>query len=129
MITPIYASLLAFIFVLLSVRTLRLRRQLKIGIGTGENKQMLRAMRVHANFCEYAPLALLLSLMIELIKGPALLIHFVCICLLVGRILHAYGVSQLSENYKFRVLGMALTFTSICTSALLLIIFSFITAV
>jgi len=121
MITPFYASLLAFIFVALSVRTLLLRRKLKIDVGTGENQQMLRAMRVHANFSEYAPFALLLSLMIELLNGLTLLVHFVCICLVIGRVIHAYGVSNSSENYNFRVLGMALTFTSICTSALTLI--------
>ena len=121
MITPFYASLLAFIFVALSVRTLLLRRKLKIGVGAGENHQMLRAMRVHANFSEYVPFALLLSLMIELLNGLTSLVHFVCICLVIGRVLHAYGVSQSSENYNFRVSGMAFTFTSICTSALILI--------
>ena len=121
MITPFYASLLAFIFVALSVRTLLLRRKLKIGVGAGENHQMLRAMRVHANFSEYVPFALLLSLMIELLNGLTSLVHFVCICLVIGRVLHAYGVSQSSENYNFRVSGMAFTFMSICTSALILI--------
>ena len=102
MITPIYASLLAGLFVFLSVRTLLFRRKLRIGIGTNDNEQMLRAMRVHSNFAEYAPLALLLILMIELIGGSNLIIHFTSIALLAGRALHAYGVSQTNENYSYR---------------------------
>lgn len=59
-ILPLYASILALLFVALSVRTLRLRHRLKIGIGDAGNTQMLRAMRVHSNFAEYVPLSLLL---------------------------------------------------------------------
>ena len=121
MITPIYASILALFYVGLSVRTLRLRRKLKIGIGTGENEAMLRAMRVHSNFAEYVPFALLLALMLEIIKGHWAILHFVCILLVFGRVIHAYGVSNTKENYKFRVIGMACTFISICTSALTLL--------
>lgn len=128
MITPFYASILVFLFVFLSVRTLLLRRKLRIGIGTGENEQMLRAMRVHANFAEYTPFALLLVLMIEMLAGPALLIHFVCVCLVIGRVLHAFGVSNSAENYGFRVSGMALTFTSLCTSALAIMFLTFTNA-
>ena len=126
MITPLYASLLALFFVALSVRTLNLRRKLKIGIGTGDNPLMLRAMRVHSNFAEYVPLALLLSLMVELLNGSILIVHFVCACLVAGRCIHAYGVSNASENYRYRVLGMSLTFTSICASAIILLVLTFL---
>ena len=127
MITPLYASLLALFFVGLSARTLLLRRKLKIGIGTDNNELMLRAMRVHSNCAEYLPIALLLALMIELMNGHWIIIHFVCITLLIGRLIHAYGVSKLKENYSIRVTGMAFTFTSICTSALVLLYLILIT--
>ena len=60
MIWSIYAALLGIVFVALSIPTLRLRRRLKIAIGDGKNPLMLRAIRTHANFAEYAPLGLLL---------------------------------------------------------------------
>jgi len=125
MIISIYAALLVLFYVALSVRTLSMRRQLKVGIGDGGNNTMTRAMRVHANFAEYVPLALILALLIELSMESSLLIHFVCLTLLVGRCLHAYGVSQKAENFVFRVSGMALTFTSLGTSALVLLVISF----
>lgn len=123
-ITPVYAALLTLLFVALSVRTLRLRRRLQVGIGTGDSDKLLRATRVHANFAEYAPLGLLLALMVELMGGTAPLIHAVGLCLLAGRLCHAFGVAQLQENYLYRVLGMSLTFTSLVTSAFALLYLS-----
>lgn len=122
---PLYAALLALLFVALSIRTLRLRRRLRIGIGDAGNEQMLRAMRVHSNFAEYVPLTLFLIYLAEVQGTHALFIHALGLCLLAGRLSHAYGVSQANENYTFRVVGMSMTFTSlISASAYLLFSYS-----
>jgi uncharacterized membrane protein YecN with MAPEG domain len=120
-ITPVYAALLALVYIGLSVRAIRLRRRLKIGIGDGGNPQMLRAMRVHANFAEYAPLAIVLIYMLEASGGHALLVQALCACLLAGRLLHAFGVSRLAENVRIRVAGMVLTFTALGGAAVSLL--------
>ena len=112
-ITPLYASVLAILFVALSVRTLRMRHRLKIAVGDAGNQALLRAIRVHSNFAEYVPLSLLLISFVEMSGASALMVHFLGLCLLVGRAVHAYGVSQLNENYAFRVAGMAMTFTTL----------------
>jgi len=116
-ILPLYAALLGILFFYLSVRTIGLRRKLQIGIGANDNPEMLRAMRVHANFAEYAPLVLLLIALAELQAAPALLVHALGLCLLTGRLLHAYGVSQAKEKFAFRITGMVLTFTALLTSS------------
>ena len=116
-ITPVYAAILGLLFFVLCVRTLRLRRALRIPIGDANDQHMLRAMRVHSNFTEYTPYALLLIFMLELGGGHNWLIHGLCICLLVGRLSHAFGVSKSSENYRYRVFGMALTFTALIGAA------------
>ena len=121
-ITPLYAALLSLLFVILSVRTLRLRRALRIGIGDQGDQRMLRSMRVHSNFSEYAPLTLLLTFMLELQGTSSVIIHLLCVCLVIGRVSHALGVSQLSEDYRYRVFGMAMTFTALTGSAGLLLI-------
>ena len=120
-IPAIYASILALMFVGLSIRTLGMRRRLKIAIGDAGNPAMLRAMRVHSNFAEYVPLSLLLILLAAGSGAHSMLLHFLGLTLLAGRISHAYGVSQSRENYRFRVAGMALTFTSLITSSLYLL--------
>lgn len=122
-ITPFYAAILGLLFVLLSVRTLRLRRKLQIPIGDAGNVQMQRAMRVHANFAEYTPLTLVLILLLELQGARGLLVHALCIFLLAGRISHAYGVSKEAENYKYRVFGMAMTFIALVGAIFSLFVF------
>lgn len=116
-VTPFYAALFGFVLVALSIRTLRLRRNLKIAIGHGNVPLLERAMRTHANFCEYVPLSLLLIYMFEILVGSSLWIHVFGAALLLGRLSHAYGVSQVSEDYRFRVTGMALTFTVMIISS------------
>jgi hypothetical protein len=121
-IVALYGAILAIGFVGLSVRTLRLRRTLNIAIGDAGNPIMLRAMRVHSNFAEYVPLGLILILLVELNGAPGWMVHLLGACLIVGRSAHAYGVSQVNENYRFRVFGMAMTFTAllVCSAFLLL---------
>jgi hypothetical protein len=116
-IWPIYAALLGIVFVLLSVRTLRLRRRLQVAVGDGGNALMLRGMRVHGNFAEYVPLGLLLIAGAEVLSAPAVLVHGLGIVLLVGRLVHAFGVSQEVEVFAYRVSGMALTFTCYLVAA------------
>jgi len=122
LVTPFYAAVLALLFFVLSIRTLRLRRDLQIAIGDSGDDRMLRAMRVHANFAEYVPITLLLIFMLESQGTSVMLIHGWCNCLIVGRLSHAYGVSQSPENFRFRVFGMALTFTAMVGAAISLLL-------
>lgn len=117
-VTPLYAAVLALLFIALSVRTLRLRRRLNIAVGDRDDQQMLRSMRIHANFAEYVPLSLLLIYMFESGNGTSIFIHALCVCLFVGRLSHAYGVGRIEEDYRYRVFGMAMTFTALTGAAL-----------
>jgi len=117
----LYAALLALLFVGLSFRTLTLRRRLRIVIGDAGDERMQRAIRVHSNFAEYVPLNLLLMYFVASTSPQPWLLHALGICILLGRVLHAVGVSQVRERYAFRVAGMALTFAPMITSALRLL--------
>lgn len=117
-VTPLYAAVLALLFIGLSVRTLRLRRELNIAVGDRNDQQMLRSMRVHANFAEYVPLSLLMIYMLESVNGTTVFVHALCVCLIVGRFSHAYGVGRIDEDYRYRVFGMAMTFTALGGAAL-----------
>jgi len=121
-ILPIYASLLAVLFVALSIRTIRARRSLRIGLGHAENPTMLRAMRVHANFAEYVPFSLLLIFLVESSGARQVLVHLLGVALLIARLSHAFGVSRDPENFRFRVFGMALTFTVLLVCAAYLLV-------
>jgi uncharacterized protein len=104
-IVPTYAAIFAFIYLVLSVQVIRGRRQAKAAIGTRGDVRLERKIRVHANFAEYVPFALLLLSFVEMQGGPAWLIHLICLAFLAGRAIHAYGVRQVQEDYKLRSTG------------------------
>ncbi|WP_147209269.1 MAPEG family protein [Pseudoxanthomonas taiwanensis] len=109
MIWTIYAALLSLFFAFLTFRTIRLRQRYRVSLGHGKNLLLMRAIRVHGNFAEYVPLGLLLMAASEQLGAPSLLVHSLGSLLALGRLVHAYGVSQENEVLRFRVTGMALT--------------------
>ena len=121
-VTPVYASILGLLFIGLSLRTIRLRRRLRVAIGDNDNAELRRAMRVHANFAEYVPLTLLLVFFVEMDGLPVAWVHALCLTLLCGRLLHAWGVSQIRENFRYRVYGMVLTFASIISAGMTIMV-------
>lgn len=122
-IVPLYAALLAFVLIALSAHVIRFRHKLKVAIGDNGDAGLERAMRVHANFVEYAPIALLLLAFAEMQGANVLLIHVLSGALLLGRCAHAYGMAQEKEDLRLRSAGMVLTFgVIIMTAALLLVL-------
>ncbi len=80
-VTPLYAALLGFLLVYLSIRVIRLRRRLKVAIGGGGEAVIERAARVQANFSEYVPMALILLLLAEIQGGSPLVLHAIGLAL------------------------------------------------
>ncbi len=117
-IVPVYAAILAFLFVALSLRVIAMRRSSKLPLGFQGDITLERRVRVQGNFSEYVPLALLLMAFVELRGAAPWLLHGMGGLLIAGRLGHAYGVSQIRESFAFRVTGMALTFTVILVAAL-----------
>jgi hypothetical protein len=117
-VTAFYAAILAALFLVLSMRVISQRRQAQVEIGAGEDRELLRRMRVHANFTEYAPFAIVLLALSESLKAPSIWLHLLGLVLVAGRVLHAYALSQSPHILRYRVLGMVLTFGVIATSAL-----------
>ena len=118
-ITAIYAALLGFLFIFLAVRVIGARRTARVGLGDGGDAALMRRMRVHGNFAEYTPMALVLLALAESLAAPGILLHLTGAMLLAGRAAHAWGVSQPRENFRFRVAGMIATFSALGTAAIL----------
>src|SRR6202161_2062027 len=121
-IVPAYAALLAFLFVYLSVRVMRARQEAGVAIGTGGHPALERRIRVHANFAEYVPLALILLILMELSGHAAWYLHLLCLALLMGRAAHAWGVSQQPDDMRARGAGVVLTIAVLVTAALTLLV-------
>jgi uncharacterized membrane protein YecN with MAPEG domain len=121
-LVPFYASLLALGFIVLSMRVIMVRSQEKVAMGDGDNPRLHRAICAHSNFAHHVPLALLLLAFVEMAEAPNLLIHILCLALLIGRCLHAYGIGTAEGNKGLRTLGMVLTLASILLAALYLLL-------
>jgi hypothetical protein len=118
-VTALYAALLTPLFIFLSLRVINMRREARAALGDGGNAELLRRVRVQANFAEYAPLALILLGLAESLHAPEWTLHFIGLLLLAGRLFHAVGVSQAKEQFRFRVTGMILTFATLSCGAML----------
>lgn len=116
-VIPFYAAASSIMFIGFSAYISRLRGQLHVGLGDGGAKILQRAVRVHGNFAEFVPLALLLMLIAELQGSPPFVVHALGVALLVARAAHAAGVYRSSGTSPGRFFGTALTWTMILGNA------------
>ena len=107
-IAPLYAALLGLLFIPITIRVGLRRVGSKISIGDGGDPEMLRRIRGQANFTETVPLALILLFTVELLGASSAWLHGLGACLLVGRILHYIGLTEIGPG-TFRPLGMVMT--------------------
>jgi uncharacterized membrane protein YecN with MAPEG domain len=120
-ISGLYAALGALLISVLALRVMQLRHKHHVGLGGGGEESLTCAIRAHANAVEYLPIALLLLLILELDQTRAWLLNLFGIVLIVGRILHAIGLSASAGTSFGRSAGTALTMLTIIAMALLLV--------
>ena len=110
LITAFYASLLAIFFLFLSVMVIKGRWKNKVSLGDGGDRHMMQDMRVHGNFIEYVPFALLLMMFAEINGVHQMLLHVCGWWLLIARGLHAYGIRHHFGTSWQRLWGVLSTF-------------------
>ena len=120
-ITGLYAALAALLIMILAVRVMLRRTSAKIGIGDGGDHELHKRIRAHANAVEYLPIGLILLLLVELNQTAIVLVHVFGICLLLGRVLHALGLSRSSGIGAGRGLGILLSVLAITGMAVFLL--------
>lgn len=98
-ISGLYISLTAILMVALAMRVVKLRRKHKIGLGSADNKELQLATRVHANLIENAPIAMALLLVAELNGLSSIYLHLLGMVWIIGRILHAVGLTRGRGGY------------------------------
>jgi uncharacterized membrane protein YecN with MAPEG domain len=118
-ITALYGGLLGLLYMVLCWQVVDHRRKGKVGLGTGGNPDLERAIRVHGNFAEYVPLFLVLLLVAELSGAAAWLLHALGAVFLVSRIGHAYGLGKSGGVSPGRFYGTLLTWATLLGVAVL----------
>lgn len=117
-ITLLFASLHSLLLLALLVPISLHRRRHRIGLGDGGDAVLLRKIRVHANFVEHVPLALLMLALLELAGLWPPMLWACGGALLLGRVMHASGMSR-RAGYSFgRFWGTALTWGVLLAMAL-----------
>lgn len=122
LIAGFYIALLTLLVLLLAMRVMWLRNTRRVGLGTGGDPDLTRAIRVHANAVEYVPLALLMLVALAFEQTRNTWLHVFGITLVVARVLHAFGLSAYAGRSFGRVLGAGLTLLVMLAMAILLIV-------
>lgn len=120
-ITGIYAALSALLIIVLAFRVIVRRKSERIGIGDGDDRELAKRVRAHANAAETLPIGLILLLVLEWNQTMPWILHLFGIVLLLGRLLHAYGMSISSGASMGRILGMSLTLAALVGMSVLLL--------
>jgi uncharacterized membrane protein YecN with MAPEG domain len=76
----------------LSWRIAQLRVSEKISVGDGGNMRLTARMRAQLNFAEYAPVVLILIVLIEAARGTQLWLWIGAGLFILGRVLHGLGM-------------------------------------
>ena len=121
MVTTLYAGILGLIYIALSLFVIRGRFKERVSIGAGAEEGLFKRIRLHGNFIEYVPLALILMMLAEQEGTPENWMHILGRVLILGRLLHIWGYYR-SEGVSIgRTGGMILTFGVIITASVLCI--------
>ena len=114
-VTLLFAAILSAFMIVLAVRVLDLR-------GSPVTKsfhrpgrvidpiELERAIRGHGNLIEYAPLFLILMLLLELTGASETLLYICGTVFTAGRFMHGIAFSFMKKNGLLRIGGMTLTF-------------------
>jgi uncharacterized protein len=117
-ITLLFASLHVLLMLVLLARISRHRHGRRIGMGDGGDPLLARRIRVHGNFIEHAPIALLMLALLELAGLPAAWLWLFGSVLLLGRVMHAIGLSGSGGYSVGRFWGTALTWMALLAMAI-----------
>jgi uncharacterized membrane protein YecN with MAPEG domain len=124
-ITALYAGLLGLVSLGVSFPAGSLRGKLGVVVGDGGNKDLLLAMRRHANFVEYVPLALLLIALLEMNGVASRYIHILGAVLLIARLAHAFGIKVDTMKTPGRMVGAVGTMlVTLVSSGWLVVLFA-----
>ena len=92
-------------------RVVALRRSKKIFIGFGNDEELHRSIRCHANFVENVPIAMILPIILYF--SSLVIFSFVAgLLLAIGRYIHSEALRKTDEPSGRRRLGMRMTIYS-----------------
>jgi uncharacterized protein len=117
-VTSLYAGILGLMLIGVAFPAGMLRGKLNVSVGDGGNPALLLAMRRHANFVEWVPLALILIGSLELNHVRPAAIHALGAALVAARLSHALGIKTETMKSPARFIGAMLTMLIVLISSI-----------
>ena len=118
----VWSGALILVLLILSLRVVSNRRRHKVLFGDGGVEEMTLATRAFGNASEYIPAGIGALILLALIGSQNWVIHAVGAALLVGRIVHGWGLRFGQGPGMGRIVGMGLTWVALFAAAGMMII-------
>ena len=120
-ITTTYALPLIVIWFVLWIGVASARAGAKVSIGDGGNTALLLKIRRHGNFIEWVPFVLILMILAEAQGAGSLWLHGAGALLLIGRIVHPFGLKVENGEHPLRMAGNTANLLAVLVLAVALI--------
>ena len=121
--TTVFAALATIMYVFLTARVIVLRGRHRVSVGDGEVSELMVAIRAHANFNEYIPLAIIMMLLLELSGVATVYLYLFGTVILLGRVLHAFAFRSPRTTVSIvRIVAMMCTFSPLLLTALFFLV-------
>lgn len=120
-VTLLVAGLHGLLLLALLWPVVRLRRGRRVGLGDGGDRELLRRIRVHANFIEYVPMLLVLLALLELAGLDGRVVGALGVVLFVARLMHAQGLGSSEGVSTGRFWGTLMTWIVLLAASVLAI--------
>ena len=104
-VTPLYVLPVALIYLALWFRVSALRAATGVSFGDGGNPALLHRIRQHGNCAEWSAFVLILMILAEGAGVSATWLHASGVLLVVGRIVHPFGLSATNAGHPLRYVG------------------------
>jgi len=105
-VTTVAALLNGALFLLLTLRVIRIRLRDHVVLGDAGNRELTKAIRGQANAAEQMPLALIVAGLAEAGGAPWWLLAPVIAVFTAGRASHGLYFARHGTHWRFRTLGM-----------------------
>lgn len=123
-VTSVYAFPLVILGIFLWFRVTLMRAQLKISIGDAGHLDLLQRVRQHGNFIEWVPMVLGLMMLAEGNGASALWLHASGGLLLLGRLIHPFGLKINHASHPLRIVGNVASLLATVTLLICLLVSS-----
>lgn len=116
----LWSGLIILVMVVLSIRVTLARRKHRVSLG--DAGELAVPARTFANAAEYAPIGVAALILLAQVGASSLEIHLIGGALLLGRVIHPFGLMIRRAPNAPRAIGMILTWGALIGAAVLLLL-------